>query len=205
MSLAAAAKRQALQWRVKSAPVLSPKACRSRMATIHALVTRSTRNETGRRLLPSSGLFRRCHGTRRIAVWDGWRPEGRRVNDKRSAGDGGPAGRCWTMPPVGHIDDGDPLTSGICNIVPCPFHLVDPGTVGPAAARGHGPLIRRTRSVDLLGFARSHRGVGSSAPRAHAPTGAVDIGGTARRQALTPLADRSDDGGRQTLSRSRRR
>jgi hypothetical protein len=29
----------------------------------------------------------------------------------------------------------------------------------------------------------------------HAPTGAVDVGGTARRQELTPLADCSDDGG----------
>ena len=27
------------------------------------------------------------------------------MNDKRSAGDGGPAGRCWTMPPVGYIDE----------------------------------------------------------------------------------------------------
>jgi Transposase DDE domain group 1 len=54
---------------------------------------------------------------------------------------------------------------GLKSLVPCPFHLVDPGTLGPAAARGHGPLIRRTRSVDHLGFARSHRGVGSSAPR----------------------------------------
>jgi hypothetical protein len=32
---------------------------------------------------------------------------------------------------------------------------------------------------------------------AHAPTGDVNVAGTARRQELTPLADRSDDGGRQ--------
>jgi hypothetical protein len=43
--------------------------------------------------------------------------------------------------------------------------LVDPGTLGPPAALGRGPLIRRTPSVDHLGSARSHRGVGSSAPR----------------------------------------
>ena len=47
----------------------------------------------------------------------------------------------------------------------CPFHLVDPGTLGPAAALGHGPSIRRTRSVDHLGSARSHRGVGFQAHR----------------------------------------
>ena len=47
----------------------------------------------------------------------------------------------------------------------CPFHLVDSGTLGPAAALGHAPLIRRTPSVDHLGSARNPRGVGSSAPR----------------------------------------
>jgi hypothetical protein len=47
----------------------------------------------------------------------------------------------------------------------CLFHLVDPGTLGPAAALGRGPLIRRTPSVDHLGSVQNHRGVGSSARR----------------------------------------
>ena len=44
---------------------------------------------------------------------------------------------------------------------------------------------------------------GFQCTEAHAPTGTVDVGGTARRQELTPLADRSDDGGRRP-SASRR-
>jgi hypothetical protein len=47
----------------------------------------------------------------------------------------------------------------------CPFLLVGPGTLGPAAALGRGPLIRRTPSVDHLGSARSQRGLGSSTLR----------------------------------------
>ena len=57
----------------------------------------------------------------------------------------------------------------------CPFHLVDPGTLGPAAALGCGPLIRRTSSVDHLGSARSYRGIGSSVPRRTHRPAAVDV------------------------------
>jgi RecB family exonuclease len=37
---------------------------------------------------------------------------------------------------------------------------------------------------------------------AHAPTGDVNVAGTARRQELTPLADRSDDGGRRLVDQA---
>ena len=60
----------------------------------------------------------------------------------------------------------------------------------------------RDTQVDLLGFARSHRGVGQRT-ETHAPAGDVNVAGTARRQELTPLADRSDDGDRRP-SASRR-
>ena len=76
----------------------------------------------------------------------------------------------------------------------CPFYLVDPGTLGPAAALGRGPLLLRRTPWTTL----APRGTTEEVQRteAHAPPGAVDVGGTARRQELTPLADGSDDGGR---------
>jgi hypothetical protein len=60
----------------------------------------------------------------------------------------------------------------------CPFHLVDPGTLGPAAALE----IRGTPSVDHLGSAPSRSGFRRT--EAHAPTGDVIVAGTALRQEL---------------------
>jgi hypothetical protein len=66
----------------------------------------------------------------------------------------------------------------------CPFHLVDSGTLGPAAAIGRG-------AWDTTDSQRGPPWLRAEPPRsgfqrteAHAPTGDVNVAGTARRQEL---------------------